>query len=124
MASRQVKDLLPALQVKFAAFAARMAEEELPFILTCTFRSQEEQDILYEQGRTRPGKVVTWTRKSKHTERRAFDIVICKDGVPNWNYKADVNEDQIPDYRQAGEIGERIGLRWGGHFNDYCHFEL
>jgi hypothetical protein len=39
-------------------------------------RSQERQDFLFAQGRTRPGPVVTWTRHSEHTLGRAVDVTI------------------------------------------------
>ncbi|MDM5350262.1 M15 family metallopeptidase [Lysinibacillus sphaericus] len=44
--------------------------------ITETYRSQARQNYLYEQGRTRPGQVVTWTRNSNHTSRRAWDIAV------------------------------------------------
>ena len=41
----------------------RIAEEEgLPVLVTETYRTQERQEYLYEQGRSRPGQVVTWTK--------------------------------------------------------------
>ncbi len=115
----------------------------LSYIVTCTKRTVEEQVALYAQGRTAPGKVVTWTLFSRHIPRdedkgtedygksHAFDIVLTKAAKAIWDVKCDVNEDQIPDYMQAGEIGESVGLKWGGRFvdhqgrpmPDYCHFE-
>ena len=38
-------------------------------------RTQDEQNKLYEQGRTTPGNIVTWTRNSKHIGGNAFDLV-------------------------------------------------
>jgi peptidoglycan L-alanyl-D-glutamate endopeptidase CwlK len=124
--SRKIKDLVPELQSIAIAFAAKLAQEGIPFIFTCTYRSQKEQDALYAQGRTAPGKIVTWATHSRHTDRRAFDIAICKGKVPTWDRKADVNENEIPDYLEAGIIGERLGLVWGGRWKtpDYPHFEL
>ena len=126
MASRKVEDLVPELQEKFKLFATRMAETGIPFALTCTYRTQEEQYALYAQGRTKPGPKVTWTLKSKHIDRKAFDIVILKDGRASWDVKVDVNHDQIPDYDEAGKIGELCGLKWGGRFKspDRPHFEI
>jgi len=126
MSSRKIEDLVPELQEKFKMFAAKMAEAGIPFALTCTYRSQEEQDALYAQGRTKPGSVVTWTRKSKHIDRKAFDIVVLKDGRASWDVKVDVDGDHIPDYEEAGAIGESCGLKWGGRFKspDRPHFEL
>jgi peptidoglycan L-alanyl-D-glutamate endopeptidase CwlK len=82
-------------------------------------------------------KKVTWTLKSKHLINsddqnptnnlsRAFDIVILKDGKAIWDVKADINNDNIPDYQEAGQVGKSIGLKWGGDFPspDYPHFEI
>ena len=124
--SRKLEDLTMATQVFARAFAGEMASAGIPFMFTCTYRSQAEQEALYAQGRTKPGKVVTWTRNSRHTKRTAFDIAILRSGQPTWNTKIDINENDITDYQEAGKIGESVGLEWGGRFKppDYCHFEL
>jgi hypothetical protein len=44
--------------------------------ITETVRSQARQDALYEQGRSTPGQVVTWTRASMHAGGRAADVLI------------------------------------------------
>lgn len=143
MASRLISDLTPSMQRKYRLFEAKMRAIGLDYIVTCTKRSVEEQVALYAQGRTTPGKVVTWTLFSRHIPREedrgtpdfgkshAFDIVLTHDSRPVWDVKCDVNADDIPDYKQAGQIGESVGLRWGGRFKDshgrplpdYCHFE-
>ena len=38
-------------------------------------RTLERQRELYAQGRTAPGKIVTWTMKSRHIEGKAVDLV-------------------------------------------------
>lgn len=124
--SRKIEDLVPEAQVLFHEFAMKMHDAGIQFIVTCTFRSQAEQDNLYAQGRTMPGRKVTWTRNSRHTSRKAFDIAIIRDGKVCWDIKADVNENEIPDYTEAGRIGESVGLVWGGNWKtpDYPHFQL
>jgi len=82
-------------------------------------------------------KKVTWTRFSKHLtdknnpKSKAFDIALKAD-IDNdgdldvhWIIKVDVNDNEISDYQEAGEIGESVGLKWGGRFSspDYVHFE-
>ena len=97
-----------------------MENAKIDYIITCTYRSQEEQDMLYAQGRTLPGKKVTNAKVSKHTSRTAFDIVIMVNGKPCW----DVSN---PSWKLAGEIGEIVGLTWGGNFKkfkDFPHFEF
>ena len=132
MPSRKIEDLVPAMQEKARAFAGAMAEAGVPFIFTCTRRTQAEQDELFARGRTKPGPKVTWTRNSRHIDGEAFDICVCKDGVPQWDGKVDVDLDGVPDYFEAGQIGESCGLVWGGRFKradgtptpDFPHFEL
>lgn len=126
MPSRRVEDLTPEMQDLFREFAARMAEAQLPFVLTSTRRTLAEQEALYAQGRTAPGPVVTWTMKSKHLEGKAFDIALVRDGKAHWNTKIDVNENEVPDYREAGSIGESVGLVWGGRWKtpDLPHFQM
>jgi len=120
MASRKIIDLCPELQEKAIKFRSLMNEAGIDFIFTCTTRSPKEQDELYAQGRTKPGRKVTWTKKSKHVGGRAFDIVIMDRGKCVW----DVTD---PRWEQAGEIGQSLGLVWGGSWQvtkDFPHFEL
>ncbi len=114
------------MQIKAKEFAGKMAEKGHPFMFTCTYRSQEEQDVLYAQGRATPGKIVTWTHNSRHTQRDAFDIALLLQGKPVWKTKIDVDNDHIPDYQEAGEIGESLNLVWGGRWGqpDYPHFQM
>ncbi len=117
MASRDQKELTPEMQILFAAFKAEMEKAGQEFIVTCTYRSQKEQNELYEKGRTKPGAIVTWTRQSKHTERKAFDIAMLKNGKITWS---------TPDYKIAVEIGMKVGLNCGGSWDkskDWPHFE-
>lgn len=127
MSSRRIDDLNVELQIKFHQFRIAADAAGVQFMVTSTYRSQEEQDELYSQGRTKPGKIVTWTKSSKHTERKAFDVaVLNENNQPTWNLKADVDKDSVPDYEELGRIGEHLGLTWGGSWKkkDYCHFEL
>jgi hypothetical protein len=71
-------------------------------------RSQDRQDYLFAQGRTRPGPVVTWTRHSEHTRGRAVDVTI--DG--GWDDTAAFRLLQ----RVAREEGlQTLGARDPGH---------
>lgn len=124
MASKDIDDLVPELQKLYWEFSLAMAKKGLTFMVTCTFRSKYEQLELYKQGRTKPGRKVTWAKNSRHIIGEAFDIAIIKDCQPVYDLKVDVNKDQKLDYEQAGKIGEAVGLEWGGSWNDYCHFQL
>lgn len=92
-------------------------------------RTQQEQADLYAQGRTKPGKIVTWTMKSKHLRQKdgyghAFDIVCYHNGQVTWSEKF---------YMEMGDIfkdkAKQLGINiiWGGDFRsnkDYPHIEL
>jgi len=86
--------------------------------ITETYRSQARQNYLYEQGRTRPGQVVTWTRNSNHTSRRAWDIAIAP---PRNLY-------DISTLSKVGAIAKKLGIEWGGYWEagkyDAPHFEI
>ena len=117
--SRDVNELVPELQKLFELFSIEMDKAGIPFMVTETRRTQERQDELWAQGRTKSGSIVTWTRKSKHIEGKAFDIAILENGKPTWKESL---------YFKPGEIGEGVGLRWGinigGKRHDLPHFEL
>ena len=96
-------------------------------ILTCTWRSVEEQQRLYAQGRTAPGKVVTWVdgikKKSNHNfyPARAFDVAVDID--PDVQ-KVVVSWDD-PLYLPLIELCQILGLVSGGSWKraDLPHVE-
>lgn len=125
--SRLIKDLVPEAQRAYEKWSQECRKLDLEWILTCTYRSQEEQNILFDQGRTKPGKIVTKVKKSKHTLGIAWDIAVLKNGKISWDTK-----DYVPFGKVALALG---GIRWGGDFNqdgviynekfiDAPHFEL
>jgi peptidoglycan LD-endopeptidase CwlK len=91
-------------------------------VLTCTFRSNEEQAQLYAKGRTEAGKIVTNIKSGgKHNRRpsEAFDIAFEKpDGSLDWS---GVNFKNFADIMKA----EYPTIVWGGDWKmkDMPHFE-
>lgn len=75
-ACRDLNQLSAQAQKACVLFLEECKKKGLNVLITETYRSQERQNWLYEQGRSRAGKVVTWTKNSRHTSRRAWDI--CK----------------------------------------------
>jgi hypothetical protein len=76
---------------------------------------------------------VTWTFLSKHIAEYAFPkdhqdygkvlaldfaLRVHTDGKPklHWNIKMDVNDNEVPDYEEAGKIFEKHGFIWGGRW--------
>lgn len=96
-------------------------------------RTKERQADLYSQGRTKPGKIVTWTLQSKHIDGKAVDVVMLKNGTIDWNdSKAfeDLGRIMLDTAKQLG-----VKLRWGYDWDgdgvlkekgetDGPHFEL
>jgi hypothetical protein len=102
----------PEFRVRFERVIERM-ESEYGHRVTVveTHRHQARQDHLYDQGRTRPGPVVTWTRNSSHTQGRAADVMI------------DGTYDNAVGYRRLARIAQEEGLRTLGP-RDPGHVEL
>ena len=98
-------------------------ESELGIVLRIIqgFRSIEEQQRIYEQGRTLPGKIVTNATggSSYHNYGLAIDLAVLKDdgkGIA-WNY----------DMATLKPIAERFGIEWGGDWKtlkDRPHFQI
>lgn len=114
---RDVKELLPAAQLACNMFLQECKRRGLPVLITETYRSQARQDYLYEQGRSRAGQVVTWTKNSRHTGRCAWDI--CK------NVKGQEYSDKA-FFLKCGEVAKELDIAWGGEWDtpDLPHFEV
>ncbi len=146
MASRKMSDLhvdLEAIAYKFLAECKRL---EIEVLITCTYRSNAEQADTYAQGRTKPGRIVTWARPGESLHNvigadgqpasRAFDIVVLRNGKPVWGTGGnglddDPNDDDIDDlelWQRAGEVGKALGLEWAGDWpisrREFPHFQL
>lgn len=103
-----------------AVLFLEIAEDEgLEVLITETYRTQERQEYLYTLGRTAEGNVVTWTTNSEHTKRSAFDIAKNVRGE-------EYNDREF--FREAAEIGKRIGLEagyfWADGRQDMPHFQM
>lgn len=73
-------------------------------------RSIDEQDLLYAQGRSRPGPIVTWSKggTSAHNYGCATDWVRFEGILPLWNLK---------DWTEYQQALEKVGLKWGADWN-------
>jgi peptidoglycan L-alanyl-D-glutamate endopeptidase CwlK len=99
-----------------------------------TLRTFAEQDALYAQGRSKPGKVVTNAKggQSYHNYGLAIDIVLLVDKDKNgsfetasWDVKTDFDKDAKADWMEVVQIFKRYGYEWGGEwkFKDDPHFQ-
>lgn len=103
---------------------------EIDFSVLEGLRTLTRQRELYAQGRTTPGKIVTWTLKSKHIMGKAVDLV----PYPlDWNDLGKFDKIKKAMFQAAEEQG--VNLRWGADWNsngkprekgefDSPHFEI
>ena len=106
---REISELTPHTQKLCKEFLNRCENAGLPVIITETYRPQKRQDELFKQGRETDGPVVTWTKNSRHTKRRAFDI--AKRGPDPYG------DEEF--FRKCAEIGKEVGLNPGYFWDDY-----
>lgn len=115
--------VVPALRAKVAILLAQMAALGHPMTVTDGNRTTAKQQALYAQGRTKPGRIVTYAdgvkRLSNHQGGRAVDCTFLNaQGQPHW-----------PEHGPWSEYGKRardLGLRWGGDWQkpDRPHVEM
>ncbi len=145
MASRKLEDLHPVTREKAKAFLQRAKEIGIEVLIYCTYRSPEEQEVLYAQGRLeqvgwtleelnrRRLKLGLWKLTEKEARRKvtnarawqsfhqyglAFDCVPLAGGKPDW--------DNFEAYEKLGEIAREVGLEWAGNwerFRELPHFQ-
>lgn len=113
-------ELYPVVKKLRETLAEIMDATGNPIFVTDEYRSIEEQDELYAQGRTKPGAIVTNAKggESFHNWRCAFDIAFVK---------KDGSDPYVGPWDMVGRIGEAIGLEWGGKWTsivDRPHFQF
>ena len=119
--SRSLDDLIAPAKERVERFIALCKDNGIDLLITSTYRDNESQQALYEQGRTTAGKVVTNAKAgdSWHNWRCAVDVVPMVNGKPNW-------DGLHPVWDQIGTLGEQAGLEWAGRwrtFKELAHFQ-
>jgi hypothetical protein len=115
--SRALDDLDPRFRPLAVELLARLVEAKIPVLIIDTLRTPAEHADNLARG-------VSWTTRSKHLDGLAIDV--CPYDV----YLAD-GPDKLawvtthPLWPRIGQIGEALGLRWGGRWTqkDMGHFE-
>ncbi|EPD92696.1 hypothetical protein HMPREF1207_00467 [Paenibacillus sp. HGH0039] len=128
--ARLLTGLDPGVVRKMDELLAKTAAIGIQVVITDDFRSMEEQDKLYSQGRTSEGKIVTHAKagESYHNYGLAIDFALkTKSGKIIWDMNADLNGDGRKDWSQVVAIAKELGFEWGGdwtNFPDYPHLQL
>jgi peptidoglycan LD-endopeptidase CwlK len=109
----------------------RLANQKgISLIITEGFRTLEEQNRLYEQGRSLPGQVVTNARggESLHNFGLAIDFALLDTkGKASWDMTYDGNDNSLADWMEVVNLAKELGFQWGGDwqgFKDYPHLQM
>jgi peptidoglycan L-alanyl-D-glutamate endopeptidase CwlK len=80
-----------------------------------TLRTFAEQDAIYAQGRTKPGKIVSNAKKglSYHNYGLAIDIVLLVNGAASWDTVKDFDGDGKADWQEIVTIFKQYGWEAG-----------
>lgn len=91
-------------------------------------RTIEEQNTLYAQGRTKPGKKVTNAKggRSYHNYGLAIDFALLYDKDNNGSFETLSWNVKDPRWMEVVKAFEAAGWYWGGNFSsikDYPHLQ-
>lgn len=117
--SRDIHLLRPDVAANCRKLIALCKAEGFPVLVTSTVRDDAYQEYLYQQGRSRPGSIVTNGRQPTfHWDQAGLAFDVCK------NVKGQEYSDAA-FWECVGRIGQQIGFTWGGSwktFVDKPHF--
>ena len=120
---RDIKQLHPKLQSKIRTFLEKCENAGLKVGISECLRTTAEQDALYAQGRTKPGKIVTNAKGSNYGSMHQWGVAFDfyrNDGKGSYNTSGKF-------FEKVGSIGKSVGLEWGGDWKsikDMPHFQL
>lgn len=129
-----LQDVHPQLLERASKLAGAMQAAGFPIIITDGIRTQEKQQALYAQGRTLPGKIVTYADginvRSNHQVHEddqlghALDCTFINPSTskPFWP----VDPIWMHRWRAYGRLAVALGLEWGGDWKrpDLPHIQL
>lgn len=128
---RDIKALHPDLQTKIALLQKECKKQGITIGIGECLRIKAEQDALYAQGRTKPGKIVTKAKGSTYSSMHqwgvAFDFYLKMDVDKDGSTSDDAFNNSTGLFNKVGKIGQSIGLEWGGSWKsikDLPHFQL
>lgn len=118
--SRDIDLLRPDVAANCHLWVERCRAAGLNVLVTNTVRDREYQAYLYEQGRTRPGGIVTNSPvPTFHADTSGLAFDFCK------NVKGHEYDDK-DFFREAAAIAKEMGFSWGGDwrtFQDLPHIQ-
>jgi peptidoglycan L-alanyl-D-glutamate endopeptidase CwlK len=112
----------PELSARIHRAATSLLTQGISIEVVQGLRTYAEQDALYAQGRTKPGRRVTNARggQSNHNFGLAVDVCPFVAQQPDWNAPH-------ATWVKIGDAGKAEGLEWGGDWisiRDNPHLQL
>lgn len=123
---RAIATLLPDVQAYARALYYKCKDHGLTIKIISGTRSFAEQEVLWQKGRDKSGKVVDKSKvvtnaragHSNHNYGIAFDVGVFRGRTYITDFAA---------YAPVGVLGQELGLEWGGswtNLKDGPHFQL
>lgn len=122
--------LNPIVKERSNQLIQQAGKKGIVVVITEGFRSVQEQNRLYAEGRTTAGKVVTNAKggESYHNYGLAIDFAIkTPAGKIIWDMNYDGNKNGKPDWIEVVQMAKSLGFQWGGDWKaikDYSHLQM
>jgi peptidoglycan L-alanyl-D-glutamate endopeptidase CwlK len=126
----EVSQLHPIVAASMDKLVAQSEKIGIHILITDDFRSPQDQNVLYDQGRSTAGSIVTQVRggQSYHNYGLAIDFALrIPGGKVIWDLEYDGNRNGKSDWMEVVSIAKRLGFTWGGDwtdFPDYPHLQM
>ena len=123
-------DLHPIVKERSNELIQQSAHQGIAIVITDSFRSAEDQNRLFEKGRSLGGNIVTHAKggESYHNYGLAVDFAIKEpSGNIIWDVKYDGNGNSVADWTEVVNMAKELGFEWGGdwaRFKDYPHLQM
>lgn len=111
--SRDIDLLRPDVAANCRIWLERCRAAGLSVLVTNTVRDREYQAYLYQQGRSRPGSIVTNSAvPTFHSDKAGLAFDFCKN-------KKGHEYDDPAFFRKAAMIAKEMGFSWGGDWRSF-----
>ncbi|WP_347385022.1 M15 family metallopeptidase [Paenibacillus pabuli] len=125
-----ITGLHPVVAESEQLLVRKAARRGIDIVITHGYRSIEEQDELFNQGRSTAGNIVTNAKggESYHNYGLAIDFALrTPDGDVVWDMERDDNHNGQADWMEVVDMAKELGFTWGGdwaNFPDYPHLQM
>ncbi|MFJ5714545.1 M15 family metallopeptidase [Neobacillus sp. NPDC093127] len=123
-------ELHPIVKERTKQLVQQAADKGIVIVITDGFRSADDQNRLYEKGRSAEGSIVTYAKggESYHNFGLAIDFALkTPSGNVIWDMEYDGNKNGKADWTEVVSLAKALGFEWGGDwakFKDYPHLQM